>query len=87
MVRNKTQKRNDTEPKKPRGRKRQTQQIVEPESHSPAQTSDPQAIMLNSMMPMIMMVMMFAILMPMMKRLGQNDGESTDHKVDHQDVK
>ena len=87
MVRNKTQKSNDTEPKKPRGRKQETKQVVEPESHDPTQTSDPFKDMFNSMMPMIMMVMMFAILTPMMKRLAQNDGESTDHKVDNQGVK
>ncbi len=85
MVRKKTQKSNDTEPKKPRCRKRQTQQVVEPESREPMETS--QKDMFTSMMPMIMMVMMFAILMPMLKRLGQNDGESKDPKINNQDVK
>jgi hypothetical protein len=85
MVRNKTQKSNDIEPKKPRGRKKQSQQVAGPESHDPMETSEKD--MFTSMMPMIMMVMMFAILMPMIKRLSQNDGESTDHKVDSQDIK
>ncbi len=33
----------------------------------PLQTTDPISGMFTSMMPMIMMIMMFAILMPMMK--------------------
>ncbi len=67
MVRNKTEKSNDPEPKKPRRRKQQTQQVVEPESHNPTETSDPLKDMFNSMMPMIMMVMMMSIIMPMLK--------------------
>jgi hypothetical protein len=85
MVRNKTQKSNDIEPKKPRGRKKQSRQVVKPESHQPMDT--PQKDMFTSMMPMIMMVMMMAITMPMMKCLSQNDRESTDLKTDHEDVK
>jgi hypothetical protein len=67
MVRNKTEKSNDTEPKKPRGRKQQTHQGNEPASDGSAETSDQLKGLFNSMMPMIMMVMMMAILMPMMK--------------------
>ncbi len=78
MVRNNTEKSNDTEPKKPRGRKQQTQQVVGPESHNPMETSDPQATMFDSMMPMIMMLLMFAILTPMLKRVAQNDRELKD---------
>jgi hypothetical protein len=75
MVRNKTEKSNDTEPKKPRGRKQQTQQANEPASDVPAETSDQFKGLFNSMMPMIMMVMMMAIIAPMMKRTVQNDKE------------
>ena len=34
--------------------------------------------MFTSMMPMVMMVMMFAILTPMLKRVAQNDRELKD---------
>ncbi len=78
MVRNKTEKSNDKKPKKPRARKQQMQQVVEPESHNPMETSDPQATMFDSLMPMIMMLLMFAILTPMLKRAAQNDGELKD---------
>ena len=78
MVRNKTEKSNEKEPKKPRGRKQQTQRVVGPESHNRMEMSDPQAKMFDSMMPMIMMLLMFAILTPMLKRAAQNDGESKD---------
>ena len=78
MVRNKTEKSNDNKPKKPRARKQQTQQVVGPESHNPMEISDPKAKMFDSMMPMIMMLMMFAILMPMLKRLAPDDGELKD---------
>jgi len=40
--------------------------------------SDPQAKMFDSMMPMIMMLLMLAILMPLLKRTAQNDGELKD---------
>lgn len=78
MVRNKTEKSNNPEPKKPRRRKQQTQQVVEPESHNPTETSDPLKDMYNSMMPMIMMLLVFAIITPMLKRLAQNDEELKD---------
>ena len=68
MVRKKIEKSKDTEPKKTRGRrKQQTQQVVEPASHSPIEISDPFTGMFSTMMPMVMMVLMFAILMPMLK--------------------
>ena len=68
MVRKKIEKSKDTEPKKMQGRrKQQTQQVVEPASHSPMEISDPFTGMLSTMMPMVMMVLMFAILMPMLK--------------------
>ncbi len=70
MVRKKIEKSKDTEPKKTQGRrKQQTQQVVEPVSHRPMETSDPYSGMFTSMMPMIMMIMMFAILTPMLKGL------------------
>ncbi len=70
MVRKKIEKSKDTEPKKTQGRrKQQTQQVVEPASHRPMETSDPYSGMFTSMMPMIMMIMMFAILTPMLKGL------------------
>ena len=68
MVRKKIEKSKDTEPKKMQGRrKQQTQQVVEPASHSPMEISDPFTGMLSTMMPMVMMVLMFAILTPMLK--------------------
>ena len=68
MVRKKIEKGKDTEPKKTQGRrKQQTQKAVEPASHGPMETSDPYSGMFTSMMPMIMMIMMFAILTPMLK--------------------
>lgn len=75
MVKNKTEKSNDTETKKPRGRKQQTHQANEPASDGSAETSDQLKGLFNSMMPMIMMVMMMAIIAPMMKRTIQNDKE------------
>jgi hypothetical protein len=76
MVRNNTEKSNDTEPKKSRGKKQQTQQVVGPESTDRMETSEKG--MFNSMMPMIMMVMMMSIIMPMLKRTAQNDRELED---------
>ena len=73
MVRNKTEKSNDTEPKKPRGRKQQTHQANEPASDGSAEISDQRKDLFNSMMPMIMMIMMMAIIAPMMKCTAQND--------------
>ncbi len=67
MVRNKSQKNNDAEPKKPRGRKQHTHQANEPASDGPTETSDQFKGLFNSMMPMIMMIMMMAIMVPMMK--------------------
>ena len=68
MVRKKIEKSKDTEPKKTQGRrKQQSQQVVEPVSHGPMETSDPYSGMFTSMMPMIMMIMMFAIISPMLK--------------------
>ena len=68
MVRKKIEKSKDTEPKKMQGRrKQQTQQVVEPASHSPMEISDPFTGMFSTMMPMVMMVLMFAILTPMLK--------------------
>jgi len=73
MVRNNTEKSNDTESKKQRGRKQQTQQANQLASDGPAETSDQFKGLFNSMMPMIMMVMMMAIITPMLKRTAQND--------------
>ncbi|MBC8477331.1 MAG: cell division protein FtsH [Dehalococcoidia bacterium] len=42
-------------------------QVSGPPAYYPAQTSDPISGMFTSMMPMIMMVMMFAMIMPMLK--------------------
>ncbi len=42
-------------------------QVSGPGAYYPMQTTDPYSGMFTSMMPMIMMIMMFAILMPMMK--------------------
>ncbi len=42
-------------------------QVSGPGAYYPMQTTDPISGMFTSMMPMIMMIMMFAILMPMMK--------------------
>ena len=78
MVRNNTEKSNDTEPKKPRGKKQQTQQVIEPVSDSPTEISDPYSKMFNSLMPMILLLLMFAILTPMLKRVAQNDRELKD---------
>jgi hypothetical protein len=57
MVRNKTQKNNDTEPKKLHDRKQQPHQVSEPASDGLAETSDQFKDLFTSMMPMIMMVM------------------------------
>ena len=71
MVRKKIEKSKDTEPKKTQGRrKQQTQQVVEPASYRPMETSDPYSGMFTSMIPMIMMIMMFAILTPMLKGIA-----------------
>ncbi len=71
MVRKKIEKSKDTEPKKTQGRrKQQTQQIVEPASHGPMETSDPFTGMFSTMMPMVMMVLMLAILTPMLKGIS-----------------
>ena len=43
------------------------QQVVGPGAYYPAQTSDPFTGMFSMMMPMIMMIMMFAIISPMLK--------------------
>ena len=42
-------------------------QVSGPSAYYPTQTTDPTGGMFSAMMPMIMMVMMMAILMPMMK--------------------
>ncbi|AGG05915.1 hypothetical protein [Dehalococcoides mccartyi] len=42
-------------------------QVSGPGAYYPLQTSDPFSGMFTSMMPMIMMIMMFAILTPMLK--------------------
>jgi hypothetical protein len=67
------EKNNETEPKKPRGRKQQTHQGNKPASDDSAETSEQFKGLFNSMMPMIMMVMMMAIIMPMLKRTAKND--------------
>ena len=78
MVRNKSEKSNDADPKKTRGRKQQTYQANEPASDGSAETSDQLKGLFNSMMPMIMMVMMMAIIAPMMKGLAQNEEGKKD---------
>jgi len=75
MVRNKTKKTNDAELKKPHGRKQQIKQTIEPAPDSITKTPNPYSSIFNSMMPMIMMTMMFAILTPMLKGLAQNEEE------------
>jgi len=42
-------------------------QVSGPGAYYPLQTTDPYSGMFTSMMPMIMMIMMFAILTPMLK--------------------
>jgi hypothetical protein len=42
-------------------------QVSGPGAYYPTQTTDPFSGMFTSMMPMIMMIMMFAILTPMLK--------------------
>ncbi len=42
-------------------------QVSGPSAYHPTQTSDPTAEMFRAMMPMIMMIMMFAIVTPMLK--------------------
>ena len=42
-------------------------QVNDPSADYPTQTSDPTAEMFRAMMPMIMMIMMFAIITPMLK--------------------
>lgn len=83
MVRKKTEKNNDVQSKKPRGRKQQTQQAIQPASDSPTEISDSYSRMFNSMMPMIMMVLMLAIITPMMKTLVQNDEELKNKRADN----
>ena len=78
MVRNKSEKSNDTEPKKPCGRKQQTHQANEPASDGSAETSDQLKGLFNSMMPMIMMVIVMAIIAPMMKGLARNEEGKKD---------
>ena len=73
MVRKKTEKNKDTEPKKPRGRQQQTHKANEPASDGSAETSDQLKGLFNAMMPMIMMVMIMAIIAPMLKSAAQND--------------
>jgi len=73
MVRKKTEKNKDTEPKKPCGRKQQTHQANQMASDGSTETSDQRKDLFNSMMPMIMMIMMMAIIAPMLKRTAQND--------------
>jgi len=42
-------------------------QVSGPSAYYPTQTSDPTGGMFTAMMPMIMMVMMFALITPMLK--------------------
>ncbi len=42
-------------------------QVSGPSAYYPTQTTDPWSGMMTSMMPMIMMIMMFAIITPMLK--------------------
>ncbi len=42
-------------------------QVSGPSAYYPTQTTDTWSSMFTSMMPMIMMIMMFAIIMPMLK--------------------
>lgn len=42
-------------------------QVSGPGAYYPLQTTDPYSGLFNSLMPMIMMIMMFAILTPMLK--------------------
>ena len=42
-------------------------QVSGPSADYPTKTSDPTAEMFSAMMPMIMMIMMFAIITPMLK--------------------
>jgi hypothetical protein len=42
-------------------------QVSGPSAYYPTQTTDPWSGMFTSMMPMIMMIMMFAIITPMLK--------------------
>ena len=44
-----------------------TMQVSGPSAYYPAQTTDPYSGIFTSMMPMIMMVMMLAMIMPMLK--------------------
>ena len=44
-----------------------TMQVSGPSAYYPMQTSDETSSMFSSMMPMIMMIMMFAIMAPMLK--------------------
>jgi len=44
-----------------------TMQVSGPSAYYPTQTTDPYSGMFTAMMPMIMMVMMFAIIGPMLK--------------------
>ena len=73
MVRNKSEKSNNADPKKTRGRKQQTYQANEPASDGSAETSDQRKDLFNSLMPMIMMIMIMAIIAPMLKSTAQND--------------
>jgi hypothetical protein len=51
-------------------------QVSGPGAYYPLQTTtDPNSNMFTSMMPMIMMIMMFAMLMPMFKGIGSSAKE------------
>ena len=72
MARKHIAKNKDTEPKTTERReKQQTQQAIEPAPHVPMGTSGPYSSMFNKMMPMTMMVLMFAILTPMLKSVAK----------------
>ena len=45
-------------------------QVSGPGAYYPHQTTDPFSGLFTSMMPMIMMIMMFSMLMPMFKGIG-----------------
>ena len=71
MARKKIEKSKGTQPKRTQGgSKQQTQQVVEPASHSPMEISDPFTGMFSKMMPMVVMILMFAILTPMLKGIA-----------------
>jgi hypothetical protein len=47
-------------------------QVSGPSAYYPTQTTDPWSGMFTSMMPMIMMIMMFAIITPMLKGVSSS---------------